>query len=369
VPALVVLAARALARRPLRTALTTVGVALGACFYLLLVSSARGLLAEAQSITSSLGGDITVLQADVAVPWLSRLGREEVGALGRFPAVQSLSELAVGLTRTAGREQFFLFGLDPGQPLLGRVGVVAGRALRGGRAEIMVGEPAARELDVRPGDRLALARREFAVVGIYRTGYGLVDNGAVVGLDDARAVFNLDGRTNLVFLDLVAGQAAAATLASIARELPQVAATPSELFVSRFERLGLVHRFSRYLALLAVLMASLMVASAVATSVAERRQELAILRAVGWGKARVAMLVATEAALMTAAGAVLAAPATALALRALSSADILGFVPDRVPPGTLVEGLAVSLGLGLGLGLVPLGHALRARPAEALRAP
>lgn len=369
VPSLFLMAARSLARRLLRTSLTIAGVTLGACFYFLLVSSARGLLSEAESITTNLGGDVIALQADVAVPWLSRLGQQEVGALARLPGVRTVSELVVGLTRTAGREQFFLFGLDPGQPLLGRVDVVDGRMLRGGGGEIMVGQPAALELDVQPGDRLALMRREFKVVGIYRTGYGLVDNGAVVDLDAARDVFNLDGRSNLVFLDLDGEQRLAPTLSGIARDLPQVAASPSELFVNRFERLGLVHRFSRYLALLAVAMASLMVASTVATSVAERRQELALLRAVGWGRARVAALVAIEAGLMTAAGALLAAPVTALALRALSSADILGFVPDRVPAGTLIEGLAVSLGLGLGLGLVPLGHALRARPAEALRSP
>lgn len=280
----------------------------------------------------------------------------------------SVSRVVVGLTRIGPRSEFFVFGGDPAERVMRAVPVVAGRAVEGGRPELMIGESASRQLRIRPGDRIEVMREKLTVVGVYRTGRALFDNAGMMDLDGAQSLFRMGGNVTLAFLGVASPDHVDAVLGSIRRTLPQLAAKPSDLFASSFQRLGVIHRFARYLALLALFVSALSLSNTLSMNAVERRQEFAILRAVGWHRGRIAAMVVTEAVMLIGAGALLAIPLASVLLRFFSAADLIGVVPPVLPLETAGEGLAATLLIGLLLSMIPLAQVLRMRPADALRA-
>ena len=362
------LAGRGLRRRAGRTALTTLGVGIGAAAYLLLVASGRGLEREFERTFSAVGGDVTVQRAGAALPESSRLTAAEVARIAALPGVSRTSPVAVGTTRVSASSHFLVIGVDPEDFAFHPVRVLAGRRLHAGAGEMMAGRHAARALDLAPGDEVEITgRRRFAVVGVFETGRGILDNAAVIDLAAAQQAFDLGDQVNLLFVDLADTVAPDQACADINRALPRVWAAPSDAYIASFQQLGAVRRFARFLAVVALLVATLGVANTMNMNVAERERELGILRAVGWRRRRIAALVALEGTLLAGAGALGGLAAALVALALLPAGGVAWIAPAGIGWETVVEGVLLTVGAGLAGTLPALLRALAVQPVRALR--
>jgi putative ABC transport system permease protein len=104
-----------------------------------------------------------------------------------------------------------------------------------------------------------------------------------------------------------------------------------------------------------------------ATSVLERTREIGILRAVGWRRGRILVLVLGEAALLSILGGIFGIALGAGTLRFLSDTYKTLPVPDSVPPDLLAAAIALAVAVGLAGGLGPALRAARIDPVQALR--
>ena len=361
-------ALRNLVRRPLRSLLTLLGIALGAATYLVLASASAGIIEETGKIVSSLRIDLIVQRSGMPFPWQSRISPEEVEIIRRLPGAAEVSPVVIGVTKLETRPRFFVFGFEPER--LGILGITLeqGRLFEVGKGELLAGVETARELDLKPGDRVAIVgRRELTVVGTYRTGRQILDGGVLLDIPAAQEVFRQGNVVNLILVGLAPGARADAIVAGVAAQTSELEAVPADLFANQQKWLGDFARFARALALLAIVIAALGVSNTLSMNVAERTGELGLLRALGWRRARIARLVLSEGLILSAAGAALGVPLASAALRALTTGDYMGIVPGKLPVGTAVEGLAAVLAAGLVAGVPPLVHALKIRPARALR--
>jgi len=362
------MAFRNLFRRPVRSGLTLLGIALGVTTYLVLVSASAGVVEETESIVRSLRIDLVVQRAGMPIPWQSRIRPDELAVLRRLPGVAEVTPVVVGLTRLETRPRFFVFGAAP--EALGVLGVtlVGGRAFQPGRGEILAGAEAARELDLKPGDRVAIVgRRELTVTGVYRTGRLLLDGGVLLDRPDAQEAFRMGDLVNLALVGISPGALPEDVSAAVAAATPDLEAIPADLFARQQDWLKSFARFARTLAALALGIAALGVSNTLSMNVAERTGELGLLRALGWRRARIARLVVAEGLLLAAGGSALGLPAAAALLAFLTRSGFLGVIPARLPAASAAEGIAVVLAFGLLASLPPLVHALRIRPARALR--
>ena len=360
-------ALRNLLRRPLRSGLTLVGIALGSATYVVLASASAGVQEETESIVRSLRIDLIVQRTDVPLPWQSRISPEEVEGLRRLPGVQEVSPVVVGITRIATRPRFFIFGVAPASLEMFGLKLTEGRAFSPKKGELLVGIDAARELDLKPGDEVAIVgRRAFRVVGIYRTGRHLLDGAVVLDIPDVQQTFRLGNFVNLVLVGLAPGARAEGVVADVSARAPELEATPADLF-ARQAWLESFRKFARALAFLALAIATLGVSNTLSMNVAERTGELGLLRALGWRRARIARLVLAEGLLLALGGAALGFPAAAATLHFLVRWDYLGVMPGQLPVATVLEGLGTVLVAGLLAGTPPLVYALRIRPSRALR--
>lgn len=367
------MAARNLLRRRHRSLVTLLGVGLGTAAYYVLVASGQGLKHEFGAVAAGLGGEITVQRAGVALPIFSYVTPAEVEAIAALDGVRGVSVLAIAAARLPDRSQFIVFGLDPTQPLLAEIPIVAGRSLRAGAGEMMLGRPAARHLGAAPGDVVELmGTHRFTVVGVYETGRGLADNAAMVELTDLQRAFQLGDQVNMVFVDLAESGRLDATAEAI-RRLGTLDAGPSDSWTFTIRQFEVAERFARTLGLVALVIAGLGVASTLNLNVTERLQELGLLRALGWRRRRIARLIFLEGLFVSMAGALAGALLAAAFLRAFNawraagSFGVTAVVPSAIGAATLLEGFLLATLAGA-LGSLPaLVHGLRVRPAAALR--
>ena len=362
------IALRNLLRRPLRSGLTLLGIALGAATYVILASAAAGLAEETEMILRGLRADLIVQRAGVPVPWNSRIAPEELDALRGVPGVTEISPVVVGVTKIATRSRFYVFGAAPATLATLGLELSNGRIYAPGNDEILAGTDAARELELSPGDRVAIVgRREFKVVGVYRTGRRLLDSGVMLDVSDAQQAFRLGKLVNLALVSLSPASRPEEAAAALVARAPELDATPVDLFAQNQEWFQAVRRFARALAVLALVIAALGVSNTLSMNVAERTGEIGLLRALGWRRARIARLVVWEGLCLALGGATLGFPIAAAALGFLGRRDVFGVIPAHLPVPTAVEGIAAVLLAGLLASLPPLVHALRIRPARALR--
>jgi lipoprotein-releasing system permease protein len=339
---------------------------------MLLVGSARGFLEQFRDLAVVFGADVVVQQAGATSPWNSVLADSQVETLRAEASGATVGRLGLGKARIVGAPFFLVFGLDPAEMLLSRTRVVRGRELRPGADEMLLGVQAAERLRMEPGGEIDVRGRRMSVVGLYRTGHRVLDQGGVVDIGVARQIFNLQGAVSLAFLDLPDPSSSAATASSVRRRVPGVEASSARDWVESYGQLVVVEDFARFLALLALVVAGLGVSNVLYVSVGERTGELALLRAVGWSRPRIAGHVLAEALLLSLAGALLAAPLGEIVLFLIGSARVgsmetAGFLPPHLSIAAVLEGTAVALVAGVLGALGPLRRAMRVPPAAALR--
>jgi len=359
---------RNLVRRPHRTLLTLCGIGVGAASYMSLVAVGSGLLHEFQQTVSLLGSDLVVQQGTAASVWVSRLSSEETAALRALPHVSRVTEVVVSSTRFLGQKFFVVFGLDPGGSLFDRCRLHSGRWFVAGAGEMMIGDQAARVIGLDAGDRIEARGQRFLVAGVYETGRSLLDGAAIMDLKASREMFDYGDNVTLAFVDVSPSGQIENVLTEISTQLPSLAADRSDMWVSTYEQYMVVQRFTRGLAILALLVTALWVSNTLHITFSERRSELAVLRAIGWRAWRIASAAFGEAFALSVMGGALGIPLAWLIVRALARLDEGSIYATQLTLGVVLEGVLVSVVVGMLGAILPIIRVLRIPPAQSLRA-
>jgi len=357
---------RNLLRRPRRSVLTLLGVVIGVGTYLVLVASSQELVRQFRSTMTLFGSDLIVQQHGATSPKTSFLSPEQVTAIELVPGVDSVFEVVIATTRFAGGVYFFVFGVNTERSLFDHIHLVSG-ALPSAQDEMLLGNRAAEQMEVTTGDRLGLGNLAFTVTGVYATGESLLDSGAVMSLPTVQRSFNLGNRVNLVFVFAEDPADSARLKQSIETRVQGVEAEVVDEWLASYRQLEMVERFATYLGTVALLLAALGVANTMSLNISERIAELAILRALGWSRWKVARMVVLEGLVLTLVGAIIGVPTASLTLAQLDPLQTTGYLPAAVPLPVAMQGVGVALLAGIIGSLPALLRALRLHPARGLR--
>lgn len=281
---------------------------------------------------------------------------------GRLPAARD--EVLLGSEAAA-----VLAGLaaeEPESEDASRHATHAGRATRA--------EPAEGTQDARPHeparDRVRLGGREFRVVGVLAPVGSADDRMAFVDLATAQELLGRPGELSLVEVSALCIECPVGMMvAQISDALPNAQVTAVQQAVkARSMTLARVGRFGAALAMVVLVVGALLVFVTVTSSVAERRREIGVLRAVGFRRSHILSILGIEIAAVSAVGGlvgwVLGLAAGALAIRYFTQGAALAVDADPIVALVAVGG-AVALG-ALGA-LYPALRASRLDPTEALR--
>lgn len=378
-----------LLRRPLRTLLTVLGIAIGMTAVVALLSLSGGLERALTAQFERLGHDVALLLPAGAGSGASAgsLGSAERIDLSALEALPGAADVGALLRRTlpvaAGETRGFLvvIGVYPAVSaaarFLERFELAAGREPAPDREEALLTEQAARDLGVEPGEAIQIARHMFTVSGVLRpTGdantegaifvplealWELTDGGRLVSLAWVRAAPDVDVERLAAAIEERLRAAGARFTVQTAKRLGDVVRTV----------LGVLKGTLTGIAAVALLVGSVGLMNTMYTAVLERTREIGLLAALGARPGQIALLFVLEAGMLGLIGGLLGL-VFGLGL-ALSVASLVALgagaaaLSPVVSPGLVGLALLLSMGLGVLAGWLPARRAAGLSPVEALR--
>jgi putative ABC transport system permease protein len=360
-------------RYRLRTLLVVAGLAVTVFSYLVLSALAAAMASF--GVWTEAGQSLVIVEARLADPREGIIPGPVVAAARELPAgqVARVSPLQMRDTRV-GDYVLQLLAADPADwaPVF-ELELVAGRWPQG-PAEVVVGQGVPAITGWQPGTTIRLFGSDFQVAGVVRapaTSYGSIWMTPAA----SETLFGPGRGYQLVVVILQPGvdaEGVRAGLEADPRVGPSFAVYHQEALTRRFaEGIRDVRAMTAVVGAIALFSIALGSYSAAALTLGERRREVTILRAVGYGPAAISALVlawsAIQAVLAYALGAIAAALFTTWQ-QGHSPLIILGAsLPLHLAPRQLAVGLALALALAL-LGAAVSALAAGRRPvAEALR--
>jgi putative ABC transport system permease protein len=383
------LSIRTLLRRRARTALALLGIAVSAALLLDMTMLASGLTESFGELTRAQGYSLRVTPAGT-LPFDSEAGiREASSVRDRLVAVPGVEAVApvlgaqLYLAAETELDPLFTVGIDPRSQMLYLI--IEGR--EPGRGEIVVSEPLAESLRLRPGDTVRIAAeldvslasprdpRTYRVSGIGDFLYDYAGQRSLATpLDDLQ---QLTGRHDEVSLFAVAAAPGVndrdlSARLEMAIDGLSVYST-AELMAAMDERLLYFRQLATILGSVALIVTALLVGTIVTIGVRERFGEIATLRAIGIPRRRLLTGIVAEGLFLASLGSLIGLP-MGLWMAVRLDRILLTFpgIPAKLSffvfnPERVMLAFAVVLVTGALAGLLPGAGALRTPLARALR--
>ncbi|WP_276251331.1 ABC transporter permease [Haloarcula rara] len=366
------LATRNLSRQRLRAALAALGIVIGVFAVVTLGLLGNALSVAAQEELGGLGDQVIVSPAEESER--ETLDSREVAAVQRVAdgrgTVVPLQSTGGTVRGTGGQSVAQIYGTDNPQALFGNGSDAVPASHRQGA---LVGSGLAEDLDLRPGSTITVEGNEYRVVGVLPPVEGispLQPDSAVVlppsefasddvsqvvvradSPDDARAVASgvrerLNSRQQRV------------SVFSLTSVLDQI----SEFF-------NLLNGFLLAIAGVSLVVAGVSIFNVMLMTVAERRGEIGVLRAVGIHRKQVLRTLLIEATLLGVVGGAVGALLGTLTVVAVATQTELPLWAVLQPGNVFVPLGAFAFGVLIALvgGLYPAYRAAWEPPVEALR--
>jgi putative ABC transport system permease protein len=359
-------------RRRLRTLLTLCGIGMAIGAFVGLVGFSSAFEDEWLRIYSSSGTDISVIQQT----FLNTSLDESAGVtLKSLPLVAQATPVIYNLMDLTTDVNALAFGWKADSYEFNSMQILSGRHFRDGHPEVMLGDLLADDLKKKVGDTLEIQSSPFTVCAIYHGGSGLQADAVIMPLDQLQELSSLQGKVSTFDVRLrpaPAGETQEHYLkraqAQIEAALPGLHAVPAAERAHNNQFVQLAHASAWGTSTIALLIGILGIANTMAMSVYERTREIGILRALGWKRQKVLILIQLEAALLGLGGGFLGMAFGWCALHLLAALpQTASIVSTTLPAPVLAEALGIAVLAGLIAGAMPAWRAAQLSPVEALR--
>ena len=358
-------------RRKGRTILTLLGISIGVAAIVALGAVARGMQAGFTAMTRGSQADLVLTQADTLSALLSSVDEMVADELLTWREVSDVDGLLFGNTLTEDGSYLFFFGHDPKGFAIDHFRIVEGQGLadaRDVRGKLLIlGRRAAQNVEKQIGDTFHVSGGTFRVVGIYETGDGFEDSGAVIPLEEAQALMLQPRRVSMLYIKLRDPADETRLRARVERRFPNISLSTTTGFTEQEQMLEILESMAMGVAGLAVVIGGIGMTNTLFMSVFERTREIGLLRSLGWRRRRVLLLILGESLILSLLGGLLGAGLGVATVFAINrSSSMLGMFGSQFSPELFVRALVTAVVLGLVGGAYPAWWASRLLPLEAL---
>jgi putative ABC transport system permease protein len=384
---------RELARRRLRTTLTTLGITIGIWALVVFSSMANKINGYVASGSDYYVGKIIVSDASaggigVGLVPIDLAVAEDIRAMPDVAAVDPQVQLSFEAAPSSGFGMPKIItgrvaGADKGLDR-SRIEAAQGRLLTAGDEGshvTVLGSDLARELGVSIGDIAELRGVRFDVVGLLQPTLSFPDTTAMVPLTAGQELF-LDSLPPTLGAGLDASGLASQIIvypadgvdeAKLSERIDALPAKVSSMTGADFDQqVGsttlIFNAIIIGVALISLVVGGLSVINTMAMSVTERTREIGIKRAIGGSRRRIVRELVAEAGLIGVIGGVLGLALGAVVVVAANEAGrSSGTLLFDLTPGTALFAVTFSTILGMVAGIIPAWSAARLDPVQALR--
>lgn len=360
-----------LLRRPLRTLLTAVAVAVSVMAILTLTVITHSLQSSAAAVFSMGRADFIVAQKGSPTILDSVVTDAQVAAVARTAGVASAVGALVTTTRLdADHPQFLEIGLAPSALAPFGVRMVAGRPFTATALdEAMLGWQAAQDLGKRVGDTIRMGPTTYRVVGLYSLAQVSGDTASMLPLVSLQASEHKTGTVTLAAVRVADPKAIEKVRRSIEVENPNLATVRLASEFGRVDRdIAFLQAARTGATIVSLLIGVIVVSNTMLLSYIERIREFGLLRALGWTRSRLVSLVMGETVSICLIGAALGLGLAVLLTTVLARLSSLrGLLEPQYSASLFGLALYSAVGIGLVAALYPSVRAGALRPGAALR--
>jgi putative ABC transport system permease protein len=368
---LVGLALRNLKRRPVRTALSILGIGLAVGGALALIALSHSIQDSSRAASNELGDDFLVTQKGASDIFGGFIPEATIKRVAAIPGVARVSGELFMFAPSTDQRSVLTLGWPDASYLWDRVPLREGRVPGPGERHVAVlGDTAAAWLGKKLDDELTLIGENFRIVGIsnYTT---VVNRGLVlVPLIDLQEASYRMQQVTVIHVNIERGAVAESPgrVRTAIGALGNVTAATADEMLKNDRNLAILDAVSLAISIIAVAIGALSVLSALVMATQERTREIGILAAIGWSDARIMASIVLEGMLMCAIGCVLGVLLSFLAAFAFPHIPAIGNLISFKPSVALIAPiLGAAFALCLIGSLFPAWRAVRMVPAEALR--
>ncbi|MGH9417298.1 MAG: ABC transporter permease [Terriglobales bacterium] len=293
-----------LTRRPIRSLVSIVAVAMEVVLILMVVGLVNGMIHDHQRRISGIGADVLVRAGGGAIfAELSgnTLPLEEAAVFARQPGVEAVAPVAYKL---AGDGTTAVGGLDPASfdAVSGGFRFLQGGMFEPGKDQIIVDNLQADIKNYKVGERIPLLGQTFTIAGIFEQGMGsrmyiaLARLDQLAGTPDKAATF---------FVKTRPGADQAAVVAELQKLAPAQKAQSLKDYLSLITPSGvspMLPVFQRVMIGIAVAIGFLVIFLSLYTAVLERTREIGILKALGASRGYIVRVILRESELLAVVG-------------------------------------------------------------------
>lgn len=377
------LGAVGLRARPLRAALSALGIAIGIAAMIAVVGISTSSQAMLNEQLDALGTNLLTAEANTALLGQdTKLPADTVPKVRLMDGIESATgtaKLPLNVYRSSLIEESATGGLSvlaADLELLQVTGtsLAAGVWLNDATAEypaVVLGADTAARLGIlTPGSQVWLGNKYFTVIGILKPSVLApeLDAAAIVGIPIATSAFDYDGSPSVVYqrtVEQLIDQVRDLLPATVSPQAPEQVAVsrPSDALAAKFAADQAFTGLLVGLGSVALLVGGIGIANTMIISVLERRREIGLRRALGATRAHIRQQFLVEALLLSALGGVFG---SALGAGVTAVFAAINGWPFSVPAMLFVLSVGSTIVIGAIAGLYPAIRAARTPPTAAL---
>jgi putative ABC transport system permease protein len=375
-----------LKRRKAKMAFLTVGLAVGIATIVTLLTLTRSMSGDIERKMEEFGANILITPQSNGLSMnyggiglggvtfdqreILEADLQKIRTIANSRNISAVSPKVLGGIRI-GSHDLLLAGVDFASELKMKQWWQVFGAVPQKEDELLLGSDAAKLLDVEAGGSLQLGNGTFKVSGVLEQTGSQDDALVFASLRRAQQLLGKEGKITLAEVAaLCSGCPISDMVTQLAEKLPEAKVSAIQQVVAgRLKTLEQFKRFSIGVGAVVVFIGSLIVLVTMMGSVAERKTEIGVFRAIGFRKSHIMRIILFEAALVSLLAGLLGYGSGMLAAKL-----VLPFMGES---GTakLVWDAAIGIGsvllallLGVLAGIYPARQAARMEPTEALRA-
>jgi putative ABC transport system permease protein len=285
---------RSLKRRPIRTGLTLLGISVGIAAVVALIGLSRGLVTSWTAGMQERGTEIVVsnFRGSLTPKPFPASTRDRIANL---PGVAATCTILVDLMSIETAELMIVSGREWGCFAWENLKLVSGRMPNDqNERAVVLGTNAADILKKKVGDTVQIETEELTVVGIANGG-AFVENGSVIlSLPLLQQITGNHDQISAIDVRVTPGMNDVGIrhlCDEMNKLIPEGRAEPAGEHIASSEGYRVINAMSWGTSLLAILVGVLGVTNTMLMSVFERKQEIAILLALGWRRSRIVRMI------------------------------------------------------------------------------
>jgi putative ABC transport system permease protein len=291
--------------------------------------------------------------------------------IAHLPGVAATCPILVDLMSVETAELMIVSGREWGCFAWDNLKVVSGRLPNDANERaVVLGTSAAEVLKKKVGDTVQLETEELPVVGIVDGG-AFVENGSIVlSLPLLQQITGNQDKISAIDVRVTPRMDDAGIerlSAEMSRLIPEAHAENASEHLLHSQGYRVIHAMSWGTSLLAILVGVLGVTNTMLMSVSERKQEIAVLLALGWKGSRIVRMILWESALLGFFGGFIGVLLGIIGVQVMKNMPaIRGLLEPDLSPGLMLMAIAIAVVVGVCSGLYPAWRSSQVAPSLAL---